>query len=246
MPVLLKTTEMRGLLRIALQSVRSSRDHLWGSSCRLAAGPFETEAEAGGDWKTELCDRCGGGGVFDVEEIVGGCEELDAVADGTPGHGVENEEAAEGKHILVVIKLLSDHAAIHGNVDPRGIQVTPLKSKNVMRNLRDPQSDERGHGVGEAADDRVDVLISDRQAEFSCEMRGRVDFKSGRTGASQVLPLSGDESGSRADSDVSNRVDDFIEEECSTSFEFVLETVDGKARVSTCQFFRAKIRIRVR
>src|SRR3984957_4189224 len=158
MPVLLKTTEMRGLLRIALQSVRSSRDHLWGWSCRLAAGPFETEAEAGGDGKAELCDRCGGGGVFDVEEIFGGSEELDAVADGAPGHGIENEEAAEGKRVLVVVVLFADHASVHGNIDARGVQIASLKCKDVVRDLRDPQSDERGHGVGEAADDRVDIL----------------------------------------------------------------------------------------
>ena len=162
----------------------------------LAAGPLETQAEAGGDWQAELRDGRGGGGVFHVEEIFGGGEEIDAVADGTPGHGIEDEEAAEGKHVLVVVVLLADHPAIHGNIDARGIQVASLECEDVVRDLRDPQSDERGHGIGEAGNDCVDILISDRQAEFSCEMRGRVNFKSGRAGASQVLPLAGDECGS--------------------------------------------------
>ena len=162
----------------------------------LAAGPLETEAEAGGDRQAELGDGCRGGGVFHVEQIFGGCEKVDAVADGTPGHGIENEEAAEGKHVLVVVVLLADHSAIHGNVDARGIQVASLECEDIVRDLRDPQSDERGHGVGEAGNDCVDVLIPDRQAEFSCEMCGGINFKSGRAGASQVLPLAGDECGS--------------------------------------------------
>src|SRR5579862_2924268 len=163
-------------------------------AAELATRPFETEAEAGGDWQAELGDGRGGGGVFHVEEIFGGGEEVDAVADGAPGHSIEDEEAAEGKHVLVVVVLLADHAAIHGNIDARGIQVAALEGEDVVRNLRDPQSDERGHGIGEAGDDRVDVLISDRQTEFSCEMRGGVNFKSGRAGASQILALACDES----------------------------------------------------
>jgi len=46
-----------------------------------AAGPLETEAEAGGDRQAELGDGRRGGGVFHVEEIFGGGEEFDAVAD---------------------------------------------------------------------------------------------------------------------------------------------------------------------
>src|SRR5579862_7726395 len=215
-------------------------------AAELATRPFETEAEAGGDWQAELRDGCGGGGVFHVEEIFGGGEEVDAVADGAPGHGIEDEEASEGKHVLVVVVLLADHAAIHGNIDARGIQVAALKCEDVMRDLRDPQSDERGHGVGEASDDSVDILVSERQTEFSREMRGGVDFKSGRAGASQILALAGDERGSGADSDVRNWVDDFVEEECAACFEFVLEAVYGKACVATGEFFGAKIGIRVR
>jgi|SRR5579862_194099 len=214
-------------------------------AAELATRPFETEAEAGGDWQAELRDGCGGGGVLDVEEIFGGGEEVDAVADGAPGHGIEDEEASEGKHVLVVVVLLADHAAVYGNIDARGIQVASLKCEDVVRDLRDPQSDERGHGVGEAGDDCVDILISERQTEFSREMRGGVNFKSGCAGASKILALSGDESRSGADSDVRDRVDYFIEEERSAGFEFVLEAVDGEARVPACEFFGAKIGIRI-
>jgi len=105
---------------------------------RLAAGPLETEAEAGGDWQAELGDGCGGGGVFHVEEVFGGREELDACADRAPGHRVKNKEAAERKHVLVVVKLLSDHAPVHGNIDARRVQVASLKGEDVMRNLSDP------------------------------------------------------------------------------------------------------------
>ena len=167
-----------------------------GMLAGLAAGPFETQAEAGCDWQAELGDGCGGGGIFHVEEIFGGCEELDAVADGTPGHGIENEEAAEGKRVLVVVVLFADHAPVDGNVDARGIQVASLECEDVVRDLRDPQSDERGHGIGEAADNCVDILIADRQTELSREMRGRVNFKSGRAGAAEVLALACDECGS--------------------------------------------------
>ena len=104
----------------------------------LAARELEAQTEARGDRQAELRDGRCGGGVFHVEEVFGGREELDACADRAPGHRVENEEAAERKHVLVVVKLFSDHAPVHGNIDARGVQVASLKGEDVMRNLSDP------------------------------------------------------------------------------------------------------------
>src|SRR5713101_5935740 len=110
--------------------------------CQLDSwlGKLEAEAEAGGDGQAELLYRCCGRGVFLVEEVFYGGEELDAGTDAVRGHGVEHKEAAERKLILVVVELFADHAAEHGNVNARRIGVACLKGENVARHLRHPQS----------------------------------------------------------------------------------------------------------